>query len=810
VDEYSNAQSWLVKFRLGVIASGVVWGSAGFLMFPPENSQLQMFLVLVLVALTAGGITSYSADLVSGILFSVLILFPLGTRLFVAGDSVSVAMGVAMTIYLGFMIMSVRHINRHIIENFRMRLESINREKSVMASEERHRLLLRYSPVGILHYDTSLIITYCNDQFAEILQSSIDLIIGLNINTLNDLSVLPAMKNALKGELGHYEGHFFDANRDANLCISMNCAPSRDTNGKIVGGIAIVHDITLQKMSETELRIAATAFQTQECIVIADADGVILRVNQAYTDITGYTAEEAVGKQPRFLKTDIQNAEFHNAIRESLGYFGVWRGYMENRRKNGEIYPQNLAITAVKDKTGKVINFVATFTDITKDKAAEEEIRNLAFFDPLTKLPNRRLFRDRLDHALASSARNGREGALLFIDLDNFKTINDTLGHDFGDMLLQQVAERLTACVREGDTVSRLGGDEFMLILEDLSKLTLEAAEQTELICEKILLSLNMPYQLGTHESRNTPSIGATLLKGHQFTADQLIKQADIAMYQAKKAGRNTLRFFDPMMQDAINIRALLEQDLRKALENQEFQLYFQLQVDNSHHPLGAEALIRWIHPTRGMVSLAELIPLAEETRLILPIGQWILDTACAQLVKWQQDELSRDLVLAVNFSAFQFHQPDIVSQVKATIQRHACNPNRLKLELTESMLLENIEETIANMTALKEVGVQFSLDDFGTGYSSLQYLKRLPIDQIKIDQLFVRDLVVGKSDKAIVRTIIAMAHSLDMDVIAEGVETEEQRQLLLNKGCTHFQGYLFGKPVSIEKFEENLKSNSD
>jgi len=496
---------------------------------------------------------------------------------------------------------------------------------------------------------------------------------------------------------------------------------------------------------------------------------------------------------------------------DSLHRSGAWEGEIWNRRKNGEVYPEHLTITAVKNADGIVTNYVSTLSDITQTKAAEDEIKHLAYYDPLTRLPNRRLLLDRLRQALASSTRSGRTGSLLFIDLDDFKTLNDTLGHDMGDLLLQQVSQRLEFCVREGDTVARLGGDEFVVMLEDLSKDSLEAAAQTEAVGNKILSTLNQPYQLAAHEYRNSPSIGATLFNDNSQSIEELMKQADIAMYQSKKAGRNTQHFFDLHMQEAINLRVSLENNLRKALGDKQFQLFYQIQVDHiqsdgSHRPLGAEALIRWEHPILGSIPPAQFIPLAEESGVILAIGLWVLETGCAQIKAWQQDVLTCELVLAVNVSAKQFRQPDFVAQVKAVVQCHAINPKLLKLELTESLLLEDIKDTVATMNALNELGIQFSLDDFGTGYSSLQYLKQLPLNQLKIDQSFVRDLASDNSDRAIVRTIIAMAQSLNLNVIAEGVETEEQRQRLLNKGCTHYQGYLFGKPMPITQFETLLK----
>lgn len=586
---------------------------------------------------------------------------------------------------------------------------------------------------------------------------------------------------------------------------------SRDSQGNPLRMIGTHTDITDRKKTEQQLRIAATAFESQEGILVTDENFKILRVNQAFIDITGYTLEETIGKKPSALKSGRQSGEFYRNMFNSISEHGRWGGELINRRKNGEVYPEHLTITAVKDAKGHTTNYVGMFTDISVAKAASERIENLAFFDPLTNLPNRRLFADRLAQALVNSSRSGNYGALVFLDLDHFKSLNDTLGHDYGDLLLQKVATRLSNCVREGDSVARLGGDEFVLLVENLSMNEVEAAHQIEAIGEKILTSLNQPYQLNSHEYLSTPSVGISLFNGNQESSEDLLKHADIAMYQAKKAGRNTLRFFDPLMQEAINMRVDLERELKKAIEQKQFELYYQIQMNSAGQPSGAEALIRWKHPERGMISPLQFIPVAEETGLITQIGEWVLNQACIQLQAWQEDAISKDLSLAINVSAKQFLQHDFVDQVKHSLKAFHIDNTKLKLELTESMLIDNIEYVIHTMNALGEIGIQFSLDDFGTGYSSLQYLKMLPLSQLKIDQSFVRDLATDNSDKTIVLTIITMAHSLGLNVIAEGVETNEQLQLLKTHGCENYQGYYFSKPLSITDFNHQymlLKNN--
>jgi len=580
----------------------------------------------------------------------------------------------------------------------------------------------------------------------------------------------------------------------------------RDQHGQPQRIVVVSHDFTDRRHAEQWERIAAAAFELEQGMFITDADGIILRVNQAFTAITGYTAAEAVGQTPRLLRSGRHDALFYAAMRDSLARTGAWQGEIWNRRKNDEIYPEWLTISAVSDSQGRVTHYVSMLTDITLRKATQEEIKQLAFYDALTGLPNRRLLHDRLRIAMAASARRERQGALLFIDLDNFKTLNDTLGHEKGDLLLQQVASRLSECVRERDTVARLGGDEFVVMLEDLGARQEDAASQSRIVGEKIVAVLNRPYDLAGHEYHNTPSVGVTLFDGQRDNIDELMKRADLAMYEAKATGRNTLRFFDPRMQAVVTARAALERDLRQALLAGEFFLCYQPQIGKDGRLLGAEALLRWQHAQRGLVSPGEFIPLAEETGLILPLGQWVLQTACAQVALWAAQAGRADFSLSVNVSARQLRQANFVDQVLAALDASGARPHNLKLELTESMLLDNVQEIIAKMTALKARGVGFSLDDFGTGYSSLSYLKRLPLDQLKIDQSFVRDLLNDANDEAIARTIVALAHSLGLEVIAEGVETVAQRDALAGHGCHAYQGYLFSRPLPLAEFETFLE----
>lgn len=575
-----------------------------------------------------------------------------------------------------------------------------------------------------------------------------------------------------------------------------------DAAGRATRVRAIVQDVSERERLLDEVRIAAVAFETQEAIIVTDSEVNIVRVNPAFERITGYTEQEVLGKNPRLLASGRHDRAFYAQMWDALRNTGEWSGEIWDRRKDGEIYPKWMTLSAVR-RDGLITHYVAVFVDISERKKVEDEIRNLAFYDALTHLPNRRLLQDRMRQALVQSTRSGQYGALMFLDMDHFKVLNDTKGHQYGDRLLVEVAARLQSAVRETDTVARFGGDEFVLLLEDLPAEKTAASTLAAQIAEKIRSAVADPYDLGEVIHRSSPSIGVVMFRGGGEPAEELLKQADLAMYQAKGKGRNLVCFFEASMQALIESRALLENALRQALERDELSLHYQLQTDSTRTLLGAEVLLRWNSPTLGMVPPVQFIPLAEQTKLILPIGHWVLENACRQIKKWSSDPLMERLNLAVNISPVQFHQADFVAQVQAILQATGADPRRLELELTENLVLEDIKEATRKMSALREIGVRFSMDDFGTGYSSLQYIKRLPIDLLKIDQSFVRDILTDPGDAMMVQTIAGMAHNFGFGVIAEGVEEREQIDSLMARGCSKFQGYLFSRPVSLAEFEK-------
>ena len=562
-------------------------------------------------------------------------------------------------------------------------------------------------------------------------------------------------------------------------------------------------------LRENEARFRALTQLSSDWYWEQDAQFRFVSVEGDFPGLHGSRNAERLGKRRwelGALNVSASDWERHRAV---LNEHQEFRDFQLLRRdRHGREYWVSVSGTPIFDVHGVFRGYRGVGRDITAAKLAADQIHALAFYDALTELPNRRLLIERLKKALVTHARNHRQFALLFIDLDNFKTLNDTLGHETGDLLLRDVARRLLACVREADSVARLGGDEFVVMLEDLSEDVGEAAAQAELVCHKILAAFSTPYVLGTREYRSTPSIGITLLAQGNQGVEDLLKQADLAMYQAKAAGRNTMRLFDQGMQAAVDARVAIESELREALSASQMLLHFQPIVRSDGVVTGAEALVRWLHPSRGLVCPGEFIPVAESTRLIQPLGQWVLDTACAQLAAWARTPCYQHLTLSVNVSVHQFKEPDFVALVERALDQAGADASKLKLELTESLLADNIDEVIVKMAELRDLGIDFSLDDFGTGYSSLSYLKRLPLAQLKIDQSFVRDVLVDANDAAIARTIVALGASLGLGVVAEGVETAGQHQFLLAIGCHAFQGYFIGRPCAVAEFEAFVQAS--
>ncbi len=572
-----------------------------------------------------------------------------------------------------------------------------------------------------------------------------------------------------------------------------------------------IEDITQRKLDALRAQESDTLLQqifdaSNVAIFLVDREGIITRANGSMATMFKRTNEEIVGSPYVSLvhpdERDVSHQKMLALLASDIDLVDLERLYW---RGDGSTFWGNLSGKRFHDSRGHERGLLGVIMDITARRQAQEEIRNLAFYDPLTGLPNRRLLLDRIERGMASCARHGSHGSVVFIDLDNFKTLNDTLGHDTGDMLLTQVAQRLRDCVRQEDTVARLGGDEFIVFLTGLHAQAAHAAAEAESVARKIIDVLSAPYRLGGHVVRSTPSLGIALFHGAGTPANELLKQADMAMYESKADGRNTLRFFDPRMQTAINARAAMEKALYQALEHGEFLLHFQPQVNAHGQCTGVETLLRWRHPEQGMVSPAVFIPVAEQTGQILPIGRWVLEQACCQQVRWQPDPTMRDLEIAINVSARQFKAPGFVQDLEQIILATGANPARLQLELTESILLQDVDECIARMQSLRALGVRFALDDFGTGYSSLAYLKRLPLSQLKIDQSFVRDILSDANDRAICQAVIALAQSMGLRVMAEGVEAAEQWQLLRQQGCAEGQGYLFGRPMPAHELQQWL-----
>jgi diguanylate cyclase (GGDEF)-like protein/PAS domain S-box-containing protein len=724
----------------------------------------------------------------------ILVAFsPRFTSLFPVESLILAVAGVLSYICFGLMLNAVsRYREAYIIEQ--ERADSMRIESEVLESISDCFISL----------DSEFKLIYLND--AACSEFSVERSAALN-GTIPD--AIPgffssSMLNEMRNSMGQASAHTFEAqNEMQDQWYVMRCYPR-------TGGLAVYFgNITEPVLSRRKLEVANDRMReqselldnAQDAIFVQDRDSRILYWNKGAERMFGWTAEEAMGRQTEEIFPCIFPEV--EKIRAFVLEHGEWTGELQKRHKNGRALTVESRCTLLRGDDGKPRSMLAINTDITDRKVAEARIHQLAFYDPLTGLPNRVLLRDRLEKTLAAPMDGEKMGALLLLDLDDFKTLNDTSGHDIGDLLLQEVALRLASDVRKTDFTARLGSDEFMVILEGLSADAEKAAVEAKAVGDLLLMACQQHYLLGSYEYDGTVSIGVTLFKRQKDAADDMLKRADLAMYRAKARGRNTVCFFDPAMETSAASRAALLADLNKAMQNRDFELYYQPQMDSGGRVTGAEALIRWRHAERGMVPPGEFIPLAESAGLIVELGLWVLEAACAQLAKWARQPETEGLTLAVNVSIRQFLDSHFVHLVEETLRESGANPHRLKLEITESLILEKATDTIAKMTALKAHGIGFSMDDFGTGYSSLSQLRQLPLDQLKIDQSFIRDVLNCEKDAAIVSTIIALGRSLNLSVIAEGVETEGQRNFLENEGCHVYQGYLFSKALPASQFEE-------
>lgn len=791
---------WKRLFLAGSAAAGAAWALGPTLMMPEAGSAEPVLFVGMLLSVCAVAISTLASQQGAMQVFLAAALTPPAFALWKTGGDVEQVAGAILIAGLVSLIIVGRRSGKAM--------------RSLLETQFRIQEILNTAMDAVIGIDTQGKIIDWNLRAEAIFGSPKDEVLGMDFF----VTVFP---ESIRGGKRADMTRFLSTRDDRILkqrieTLGMRRGgeefPIELTITPLIAGdtwhfTAFIEDITVrkeaeQKLLETNQKLALQFDQAPLGVIEWDTNFRVVQWNPAAEKIFGYSEEEALGQHAEFIVPESARAEVAPILRELLAGTGGSSSVNENLRKNGDTIQCDWYNASLRDVSGNVVGVISLVDDITSRKVAEDEIRNLAFYDHLTGLPNRRLLIDRVRQAMASSARSEKYGALLFLDLDNFKTLNDTLGHDLGDLLLQQVAGRVSSCLRKGDTVARLGGDEFVVMLEELSEYLQEAVMQTEAAGLKILAAFNQPFQLDGYEHISSTSIGVTLFTAADGSTEDLLKRADLAMYQAKASGRNTLRFFDPQMQTAVTTRAAMEDSFREALLKSQFDLHYQAQVTDQGQISGAEALLRWQHPKRGMVSPVEFIPFAEESGLILPLGRWVLETACAQLAVWATRPHMAHLSIAVNVSSRQLKHPNFVDEVQGILDRSGANPHRLKLELTESLLVDDVEDAITKMTALKARGVGFSLDDFGTGYSSLSYLKRLPLDQLKIDQGFVKHVLTDPNDMAIAKMIIVLAESLGLAVIAEGVETVEQRDFLANLGCLAYQGFLVSRPLALETFE--------
>lgn len=683
-------------------------------------------------------------------------------------------------------------------------IENKAAEEKIKASEKELRNIFHDMQDTYYRTDSEGIITRASESVEQLLGYRVDELLGTNISALYSE---PGRRLELVEQLSKEDGSVqnFDAalkHKDGStVWVSTNAHYYRDESNKILGIEGMTRDISQNREAELQMQKMSSALeQSADIMMITDVNGVIEYINPAAEYITGYSRDELIGSQPGKLKSGLQDKEFYQKLWQTILNGEVFRDVFINRKKNGSLYYEDKAITPIKNAQGQITHFVATGHDITKRMENEERLSFMAHHDALTELPNRILFMDRLNLSLAHARRYSTTVAVLFIDLDRFKNINDTLGHDIGDQMLTQLADRLGESIRQDDTVARLGGDEFSVLLNDI-----ESEQDVSQLAQKILNGLEKPFDVDGRELFMTASIGISLFPNDGEEPGALLKNADIAMYKAKDLGKNNYQFYSADMSARAFQRLTMENSLRRAMEREEFRLFYQPQVNiETSEITGVEALIRWQHPDLGMVSPNDFIPLLEETGLITQVGYWVISTACKQMQAWQEADLPK-LMMSVNISGRQFHARDFLKKIGAFISENKVSPEMMEMEITESVLMENQQSTIVALEALDKMGFRIAIDDFGIGYSSLSYLRRFKIDTLKVDQSFISDVADNLDDAAITSAIIAMAQSLKLKVIAEGVETQQQLEFLKKHDCRYVQGYLFSRPLPADELTQLL-----
>ena len=735
---------------------------------------------------------------------------PLQYRPYLRALGIGAAAGLAVLAVAAAWIWLLRSAVRSRTAEISAKNEQLQLQSRELVAEHAKLLgLLDNTPDAMWLKDPQGTYVHCNAAAANLIGLPREQVIGRSDAQIHSDAGLVALARSIDREVMHsgsiHRSEETVVGRD-NVArdIEVLKVPIRAPDGEILGVLGVGRDISERRRAQHEQQLAAVAFESQDGMIVTDSNGIIERVNSAFTRITGYAPADIVGKPPAVLRSGRYGPDFYDKMRAELSAQGIWRGEIVDRRRNGELFTARVSIASVTDAQGRLLHYVGTFQDITVEHQARQEAEHLKLFDPLTNLPNRSLLDDRIAHAQASSAESQQFGTVLMIDLDDFQRVNDALGHSVGDELLVEVGRRIQWAVREGDTVGRFSGDNFVVVVEDLGPEQAHAATRAMEIAEKVRHAIAEPVRLDGQALVCTASVGATVFLGTAAKYGVLLRKAELAMYKSKQRGGNTSRMFEDEMQAEVEARTRLESELRVAIEQQQFVLHYQPQVDDQGRWIGAEALVRWQHPQRGLVYPGEFIALAEDTGLIEPIGRWVLAQACSRLAQWSCHEALRELTLSVNVSTRQFRSAGFVQEVLDELARFGTRPDRLKLEITESVAIDDFDTSVGKLQTLRDAGILLSIDDFGTGNSSLTYLTRLPLHQLKIDKSFVDELPASHSAAMVAQTIIAMGSGLGLHVIAEGVETREQRQFLAAHGCHAYQGYLFSRPVPLAEFERN------